>query len=154
MKQYVFALIKKDEKILMLKRPKDKKVYAHYWNFPGGKIEDGETDVQCVIREVEEETGMKFKPSVKIMDSIDEDREPKRVAVFLGDARGLITLNNEHDEWGWFKSDELRNLPVSTLLCSSLCPAMLDFTSASIYAPTIAVAWLIPSSTLVDDLFK
>ena len=112
MKHYVFALIKKDEKVLMLKRPKDKKVYANYWNFPGGKIEDGETDVQCVIREVEEETGMKFKPSVKIMDYIDEDREPKRVAVFLGDTRGLITLNNEHDEWGWFKSDELRTLSV------------------------------------------
>ncbi len=28
------------------------------WNFPGGHLEDGETVVQCLIREVKEETGI------------------------------------------------------------------------------------------------
>ena len=51
-------LIKKDLKTLILKRnskgPRD-----GLWEFPGGKIEKGESELSCVIREVKEETGVK-----------------------------------------------------------------------------------------------
>lgn len=112
MKKYVFALIKNEEKILMLKRPKDKKVYAGYWNFPGGKIEESETEIQCVIREVKEETGMDFEPSVKIMDIVDKNIEPKKVVVFDGNANGSVKLSEEHEEYGWFTIEEIKNIPV------------------------------------------
>ena len=112
MKKYVFALIKNKEKILMLKRPKDKKVYGGYWNFPGGKIEETETEIQCVIREVKEETGMDFKPSVKIMDIVDMNIEPKKVVVFDGNANGSVKLSEEHGEYGWFTVKEIKNFLV------------------------------------------
>lgn len=112
MKKYVFALIKNEEKILMLKRPKDKKVYAGYWNFPGGKIEESETEIQCVIREVKEETGMDFEPSVKIMDIVDKNIEPKKVVVFDGNANGSVKLSEEHEEYGWFTVEEIKNILV------------------------------------------
>lgn len=112
MKQYIYALIKDKENVLLLKRPKDKKVYAGYWNFPGGKMEDGEIEILCLIREVEEETGLKFKPFVKILDIVDEENETKRVAVFLGSADGIIALSSEHEEYGWFSVEQILNLPV------------------------------------------
>lgn len=39
---------------LLARRPQSK-VYAGWWEFPGGKVEKGETDAQCLVRELQEE---------------------------------------------------------------------------------------------------
>ncbi|MEI7669601.1 MAG: (deoxy)nucleoside triphosphate pyrophosphohydrolase [Pseudomonadota bacterium] len=48
------ALIDKDKKILLAKRPEGKAM-AGLWEFPGGKIESGEIPEQALIRELKEE---------------------------------------------------------------------------------------------------
>ncbi|MDD2376972.1 MAG: NUDIX domain-containing protein [Clostridia bacterium] len=47
----------KDEKVVVIKYKEDNKK-AGYYDIPGGKIEDGETMEQTVVREFLEETGM------------------------------------------------------------------------------------------------
>ena len=42
---------------LLAQRPEGK-VYAGYWEFPGGKLEAGETVRQALIRELQEELGI------------------------------------------------------------------------------------------------
>ena len=48
------ALINNENKILLSKRP-EKKHLSGFWEFPGGKVEEGETPEKALIREVKEE---------------------------------------------------------------------------------------------------
>jgi 8-oxo-dGTP diphosphatase len=54
------ALIDEASKVLVATRP-DRKSMAGLWEFPGGKVEPGETPEACLIRELEEEIGVRTK---------------------------------------------------------------------------------------------
>ncbi|WP_176085288.1 8-oxo-dGTP diphosphatase MutT [Martelella sp. HB161492] len=56
------ALIDADGRILLAKRPEGKAL-AGLWEFPGGKVEPGETPEACLVRELEEELGVTTKPA-------------------------------------------------------------------------------------------
>ena len=52
------ALVDVDGRILLAQRPEGKSM-AGLWEFPGGKVEDGERPEETLIRELEEELGLK-----------------------------------------------------------------------------------------------
>jgi 8-oxo-dGTP diphosphatase len=51
------ALVDADGRVLICQRPEGKQL-AGLWEFPGGKVEAGETPEACLIRELEEELGI------------------------------------------------------------------------------------------------
>lgn len=53
----VGVLVQPDGHFLVTSRPEGK-VYAGYWEFPGGKLEQGETVEQALRRELQEELGI------------------------------------------------------------------------------------------------
>ena len=54
------ALVDTDNRILLAQRPEGKSL-AGLWEFPGGKVEPGETPEETLVRELEEELGIKTK---------------------------------------------------------------------------------------------
>lgn len=55
----VGVLVKPDGQFLLTSRPEGK-VYAGYWEFPGGKVETGESVEQALARELHEEIGIRI----------------------------------------------------------------------------------------------
>ncbi len=53
----VIGLIRRGQKLLIQKRP-ESGLLGGLWEFPGGKIETGESREEAVLREIEEETGL------------------------------------------------------------------------------------------------
>jgi len=53
----VAGLIARDSKLLVCQRRRDD-TYALQWEFPGGKVEPGESLTQALIRELQEELGV------------------------------------------------------------------------------------------------
>jgi 8-oxo-dGTP diphosphatase len=51
------AIVDADNRLLICQRPVDKAL-AGLWEFPGGKVESGETPEDCLIRELDEELGI------------------------------------------------------------------------------------------------
>ena len=57
MKQVTAAIIIRDGKVLLTRRKQGESL-AGFWEFPGGKIEKGETPQECLERELKEELGL------------------------------------------------------------------------------------------------
>ena len=51
------AVITRDDRYLICKRPAHKR-HGDLWEFPGGKIEEGESDLEAADREMQEELGV------------------------------------------------------------------------------------------------
>ncbi len=93
------GLVLRDGEVLLVHRPR----YAD-WTFPKGKAEDGETDEDCALREVLEETGLECRLGAEagMTEYVDSRGRPKRVRWWLMDPlRGDFTPTDEVDEVRW-----------------------------------------------------
>ncbi|URZ02702.1 NUDIX hydrolase [Clostridium felsineum] len=57
--KYTICFIKRGEEVLLLNR--EKPSWMGSWNGVGGKLKENETPEECILREIHEETGMKFE---------------------------------------------------------------------------------------------
>lgn len=69
MKDVCAAVIRENGCVLVSTRP-DGKAAAGKWEFPGGKMEPGETPGQCIVREMKEELGLSVLPMDVVHDII------------------------------------------------------------------------------------
>ena len=74
------------------------------WSFPKGKVEAQETDEQCALREVEEETGLVcvLEEELPSTEYVDSSGRPKRVRYWrMRQVGGGLELVHEVDEATW-----------------------------------------------------
>ena len=103
----VAAVIKKNDFFLIANRSFEANS-SGLWEFPGGKVEEKETFVSALIREIEEELSLKIQVGDKIT-SIDLKASDKHLSVHYFYAlilSGQITLN-VHSEFKWVERDLL-----------------------------------------------
>ena len=75
------CILLKTNKILTTKRPVGKP-FSNYWEFPGGKLEKGESFYDAIIRELEEELGIKVKSEdLSIIDNVSHSYELNSIVV-------------------------------------------------------------------------
>ena len=106
----VAAAIEKDGKIFCAQRPEGKSL-GGYWEFPGGKLEQGETPEEALIREIKEE----FDSEIEIVSFINEasheyDFGIVTMKTYLSKlhTRNLTLL--EHQDSKWLPIEELDTL--------------------------------------------
>ena len=106
MQRVAAAILIKDNKILIAKRSAKGKV-PHKWEFPGGKIENGETPEGCLIREMYEEFGIKINVGAYFGNSIYvySHGEIELLAFFVEWISGSIAAA-VHDEIRWVTREE------------------------------------------------
>ena len=108
------ALIDKDGRILIAKRPNGKSM-AGLWEFPGGKVELGETPEQALVRELSEELGIKtWNSCLAPMTFASHAYEDFHLLMPLFVCRKWegIVIPKEEQELKWVYSNELKNYPM------------------------------------------
>ena len=114
MRQVSGAFLVKDGKILIARR-KAGEALAGKWEFPGGKLEAGETPEQCLKRELMEEFGVEARIGGFICASKFEYKHlPIELLVYRAyHVAGDFRLT-DHDQLAWVTLAELKNYDFSS----------------------------------------
>lgn len=83
------------------------------WDITGGRINAGETLLENLKREVQEETGLNIIGGPELIYAQDilriKDKHVVRLT-YIGEAQGGVVLSDEHDEYKWVTKGELATL--------------------------------------------
>jgi 8-oxo-dGTP diphosphatase len=108
------ALVDADGRVLLAQRPEGKPM-AGLWEFPGGKVETGETPEQTLIRELEEELGIVVKEACLAPLTFASHTYPEfHLLMPLYVCRrwdGIVTAR-EGQKLSWVRPNRLRDYPM------------------------------------------
>ncbi|WP_028283366.1 (deoxy)nucleoside triphosphate pyrophosphohydrolase [Olleya marilimosa] len=104
------AIIQFDDKVLAVQRNKSMKLPLK-WEFAGGKIEEGETEVECIKREILEELNIKIEIKGKLTPVTHEypDFKIKLIPFTAEYVTGKLILK-EHSDFVLVNKRKLINL--------------------------------------------
>jgi len=108
------VLIDRDGHVLLSQRPSGKSM-AGLWEFPGGKVEPGETPEQALVRELSEELGIKtWNSCLAPLTFASHAYEQFHLLMPLFVCRKWegVVLPKENQELKWVYSKELKNYPM------------------------------------------
>ena len=83
---------------------------AGRWEFPGGKVDPGESDEQALVRELDEELGIEASVGGRIGPDLDI-RGTAVLRIYLAEITAGEPTLNDHDELRWLAAHELRDVP-------------------------------------------
>ncbi len=109
MKEVAAAIIREQGKFLICQRAKDDEL-PMLWEFPGGKLEEGETLEQCIVREIMEELSLE----IKVIDIYEEtiyrfNQDEIRFTFFNTKIVDGELVLNVHNDAKWMLAEEMQN---------------------------------------------
>ena len=105
MTEVALALIRRGERWFLQRRHPENPVLPGLWEFPGGKVEDGETLAEALARELREETRLDLRKARPCPVLSGTTRLHPFFVEAEGDPRTELA-------WGWFTIEEIRRLPI------------------------------------------
>ncbi|GAA5117102.1 (deoxy)nucleoside triphosphate pyrophosphohydrolase [Alloalcanivorax gelatiniphagus] len=114
MQRVVLGALARDGNVLLVHRRPEKHVRPDVWDVPGGVMEDGESELQALARELHEELGVTIvegsaTPLCRLTAGPAD--EPALLSAWIVPECDGLPINNapeEHDDMRWF---DLRDLP-------------------------------------------
>lgn len=86
------------------------------WEFPGGKVETGETNEAALIREIQEELNIKIKVQSYVgANSLVIQNRILNLEVYWVLAENFNWTLMEHDNWSWVDSTSWQNFDIAPL---------------------------------------
>jgi 8-oxo-dGTP diphosphatase len=108
------ALVDPDRRVLITRRPEGKTL-AGLWEFPGGKLEPGETPEEALIRELDEELGITVRqPCLAPLTFASHSYETFHLLMPLYVCRrwdGFVSPR-EGQQTAWVRPNRLRDYPM------------------------------------------
>ena len=115
MTEVVAALIWDENRFMICQRPENK-TRAFEWEFVGGKVEQGETKQQALIRECREELGVEVKVYDIFMDVVHEYPDiTVHLTLFNATIADGVPQKLEHNDIQWITPEEISGF--------NFCPA-------------------------------
>jgi mutator protein MutT len=107
----VAAVIEREGRYLLGKRPEHKR-HGGLWEFPGGKLDPGESWTEAAARELDEELGLAVSGMGRtLFEAADPDS--RFVIRFIEvEVKGSPEAR-EHSSVGWFSPAELAGMPLA-----------------------------------------
>lgn len=105
-------IINAKKQILILKR-QNSEIYNDLWDVPGGKLEQGDTLLEAITREIKEESGMQLEKIIAVLSSSKfqgqaADNPIIFRNIYLVKAQGNVVISTEHQEFKWIEAGELK----------------------------------------------
>lgn len=121
------ALVDADHRVLIAQRPQSKTM-SGMWEFPGGKLESGESPEDCLIRELREELGIEtWKSCLAPLSFASWDYSDFHLLMPLFVCRKWQgePMALEHAAIKWVRPNRLRDYPMPPA-DAPLIPALID----------------------------
>ena len=101
--EVVAAMIQVEDMILVVQRKEDEKAYKSLkWEFPGGKVEEGERPEDAVIREVKEELQLDINPVAPVGRVVYEYPDSTvDLTLFHCALIDCLPILKEHNDLSW-----------------------------------------------------
>jgi 8-oxo-dGTP diphosphatase len=110
--EVVAAVIQHQNKILAVQRGPAKYAYiSEKWEFPGGKMEAGETEQQTIIREIREELDMQIAVKAKLL-TVEHTYPDFHLTMhtYLCETEQSEPILTEHLAFRWLSIDQLEEI--------------------------------------------
>ena len=108
------ALVDVDGRVLLCQRPQGKQL-AGLWEFPGGKVEAGETPEAALIRELDEELGIQVAKACLapfVFASHSYEGFHLLMPLYLCRRWEGFVQRREHDALAWVKPAQMADYPM------------------------------------------